>query len=94
MTYPDYLAQDSEVTGATNGTYGNPFTDGNRLVIVGYGTSDGVATCYLGDTTIPTSEILEPFRQKYSSDAISVGFNWKFDAHWYRRYGILSLFFK
>ena len=87
--YPDYLAFDVECSGATNGTFGNPFCDSNRLVVIGYGNVAGVDTRFVGDDRDSHVEKLRDFKESIQSVDLTVGFNWKFDAHWSRRYGIL-----
>ena len=89
MSYPNYITFDCETTGATNGTFGNPFTDGNRLCVVGYGTSSRHNVLNLLDPRIPTGPSLQSFGRNFADPSvISVAFNWKFDAHWLRRYGV------
>lgn len=89
MLYPKYLTWDVECTGATNGTFGNPFTDSNRLCVVGYGDSSGCSVLNLLDPRIPTGPSLQSFGRNFANPSlISVAFNWKFDAHWLRRYGV------
>lgn len=89
MSYPNYLAFDCETTGACNGTFGNPFTDSNRLCVIGYGGYSGTGFVDLISDDAPPAIKLRRFRSLVEEgSAISVGFNWKFDAHWIRRYGI------
>lgn len=89
MSYPPYLTIDCETTGATNDTFGNPFTDSNRLCYIGYGDSRGASNISLLNERIPYGESLRKLHGEFRSNSIlSVGFNWKFDAHWLRRYGI------
>lgn len=90
MSYPPYQAFDAETTGATNGSYGNPFHADNRLCVVGYGNSGGIGVANLLDVRNPSTPILEEFGRAYTDpNILSVGFNWKFDAHWSRRYGLV-----
>lgn len=85
MTYPDYLVFDCETTGATNGTFGNPFCDSNRLVVLGYSDGNRGGVVYALNDQSPHSELWRDFLELETDDCISVGFNWKFDAHWRRR---------
>ena len=92
-SYPDYLTQDNECSGATNGTIANPFTDSNRLVCFGFGNSTKSASLRLHGGEL--EELMENRRlaAKALSDApLLVGFNLKFDLHWNRRYGLLDNF--
>ena len=70
---------DVETTGATNGTNGNPFSSVNRLALFGYRTE---ATNRIF-TEAPDQEI--------DRDIIYIGFNIKFDLHWWARKCSLSL---
>ena len=87
--YPDYLSLDVETTGATNDTYGNPFTDSNRLVSLGHGTSDRAGSVWLLDPQDVPSNSINTIQQILAGPGSSlvVGFNLKFDLHWLRRYG-------
>lgn len=89
MAYPEYLAWDCETSGATNNTFGNPFCDNNRLCVLGYGNSSR-SQCLDLRGPEPIGPTLEAYASHLNEhkDAISVAFNWKFDAHWLRRYGI------
>lgn len=80
MHIPDYLVVDTETSGATNNTYGNPFTSSNRLCVVGYGNSSGAKSL------VSTSKPLPPFMG--DSVPLFVAFNAKFDLHWLRRSGV------
>ena len=84
--YPEYTTIDCETTGACNGTFGNPFTDSNRLCVIGYGNISRSNVINLSDESIPFGRSLRTFESE--NIGMSVGFNWKFDAHWLRRYGV------
>ena len=87
----EYLTIDVETTGATNGTFGNPFTDGNKLVSVGYGNAGGSGSIDMAPATL--GQKIEQCRAVISNDIpLFVGFNFKFDLHWLRRYSILGKF--
>jgi len=82
------LASDTEATGATNDTHGNPFTPDNKLVCIsfaGYVDSDVLPIEY-GNK--PYGENLRRFSDHLRDADLLVGFNIKYDLHWYRRYGI------
>lgn len=75
---PNYLAFDTETTGAINGSFGNPFTHDNGLCVLGYGTASRSASV---DREEINSDI-------FRGHDVLVGFNLKFDIHWLRRVGI------
>lgn len=80
------LIIDTEVSGAINGTKGNPFSDGNRLILVGtriHGSNDLV---WVDVDQRPYGKAVEQIRRKGSRDSVIIGFNLKFDLHWLRRY--------
>ncbi len=87
------LTFDVESSGATNDTYGNPFTPSNRLCCISYEyapvdgehQSDVLKIEY--DKT-PYGDNLRRFQQLVTSADLLVGFNIKFDLHWAKRYGI------
>lgn len=64
---------DVETTGATNGTNGNPFSANNHLCLFGW----RVAGTNQITSTVPN--VLDP------KDLLLVGFNIKFDLHWWSR---------
>ena len=89
--YPDYLTTDNETTGAANGTYGNPFTDSNRLVSIGLGTTRSSVSYRLhGGGVEENMEGRRLAAKDLNSASLLVGFNLKFDLHWDRRYGLLD----
>ena len=90
MNYPHYICCDAETTGATNGTYGNPFTDGNRLCYVGIGNSSGAHGYPIDVGGLPFGGTIRQIDEEIrTNNRVFVGFNIKFDLHWLRRYGVV-----
>src|SRR5579859_2840037 len=82
------LTLDTETTGATNDTKGNPFTESNRLCYVGCLFGNDYYDFDIEYSHRPFGESLERIRNLIRSCDLIVGFNLKFDFHWLRRYGI------
>lgn len=86
------LFLDVETTGATNDTYGNPFTDSNKLCYVGLLNSNYKSWVIdfnnepYGHKIIDISKILR------GSSIFHCGFNIKFDLHWLRKYGCIDTY--
>ena len=80
-----YLVLDVETT---TGNGGNPFDARNKLCVISYATADesGCRAIEYGDN--PYSSALEFIQRLVDGADILVGFNFKFDLHWLRKYGI------
>jgi len=85
----NYSVIDTEVSGATNGTIGNSFSSGNKLVSVG--CLNGVYLDWIVDRQGNPYGMALPEIHSVTSGLILVGFNLKFDLHWLRRYGAVGL---
>lgn len=81
----NYLILDVETT-TKNG--GNPFDPDNRLCIVSYATPTESGWVKVEYDDEPYGHALETISRLVASADILVGFNFKFDLHWLRRYGI------
>lgn len=86
------LTLDCEATGATNDTFGNPFTSTNRLCYVGYLLGD-VGSVYNDlpveyEADVPYGKAIQDLQLEVDGADLLVGFNIKYDLHWLRRYGI------
>lgn len=81
------LVLDTETTGATNGTRGNPFSSSNRLCYVGVLRDNEYADFNIEYDYTPYGAALDAIRASMREDALCIGFNLKFDLHWLRRYG-------
>lgn len=82
------LTFDTEATGATNGTKGNPFTTPNRLCAISYVAADNSDVLPVEITSAPYGSSIDRFRSLVDSHDLLVGFNIKYDLHWIKRYGI------
>lgn len=82
------LFLDTEVTGATNGTKGNPFTRVNRLCAVGCYINNRYDDFLVEYDLRPYGPAIREIGNLVGSADVLVGFNLKFDLHWLRRYGI------
>lgn len=82
------LTLDTETTGATNDTKGNPFTSSNRLCYIGSLDNSGYLDHNIEYDRKPYGKQLDSVRSRIDSCNLFVGFNLKFDLHWLRRYGI------
>lgn len=82
----NYFVLDTETTGATNNTYGNPFTQSNKLCYVGCWTN--LYHDWMLDVgRNPYGESMAQISGYMDQSELVVGFNIKFDLHWLRRYG-------
>lgn len=86
----DILFIDTEVSGATNGTKGNPFSEPNKLCYVGCSYNDSYSDYSIEYGREPYGKKLDEIGRLIDAAKLIVGFNLKFDFHWLRRYGILS----
>lgn len=86
----DILFIDTEVSGATNGTKGNPFSEPNRLCYVGCSYNNHYSDFSIEYGREPYGRKLEEIDSLITGCKLIVGFNLKFDFHWLRRYGIQS----
>lgn len=86
--YPNYLTLDTETSGATNDTFGNPFTDSNRLCYIGIGNSSRATSWEVDTGRVAYGPILTDVSECLQGVGLLVGFNIKFDLHWLRRYGL------
>lgn len=82
------LCLDTEVTGATNNTKGNPFTRSNRLVYCGIWDHRGYSDFPIEYDSRPYGRQTREISSRILECDLLVGFNLKFDLHWLRRYGI------
>lgn len=84
-----YLVLDVETTGATNDTFGNPFTADNRLVYFG-GWSGSYWDFPIIYGNVPYGHSINQINRGIHGAELLVGFNIKFDLHWLRRYSCLD----
>lgn len=84
------LAFDVESSGATNDTYGNPFSNDNRLCCISYAAGERLDSGVLPIEYEhrPYGEYLSKFDSLVTDSSLLIGFNIKFDLHWIKRYGI------
>lgn len=83
------LAFDTESSGATNGTTGDPFCPDNTLTCISYSILDGesdVLPIEYGKE--PYGPNLRRFEAMLRDSRLVVGFAIKRDLHWLRRYGV------
>lgn len=82
-----YSVIDTETTGAVNNTHGNPFSQSNKLCYCGFW--DGSYRDWSIDVgTSPYGPAMEDIDAQISKSPLLVGFAFKFDLHWLRRYGV------
>ena len=82
------LILDVETTGATNGTFGNPFTISNKLCCIGSYSDDSYYHDNIEYNEKPYGRGIASISSRITPGSFLVGFNIKFDLHWLRRYGI------
>ena len=83
------LASDTESTGATNGTYGSAFTPSNKLICISYAGSNIESNVLpIEYSATPYGDNLRRFSALLDGADLLVGFAFKHDLHWYKRYGI------
>jgi DNA polymerase I-like protein with 3'-5' exonuclease and polymerase domains len=80
-----YLILDTETT---TKNAGNPFTPENRLCIITWATETESGWVKVDYDDEPHASALEKIQRLVSESDLLVGFNFKFDLHWLRRYGI------
>jgi DNA polymerase I-like protein with 3'-5' exonuclease and polymerase domains len=81
----NYLVLDCETTTKNKG---NPFTPENKLCIVSYATAEESGYVKIEYDDEPYAAGLQFLQQLIGSHDLLVGFNFKFDLHWFRRYGL------
>lgn len=79
---------DTEASGATNGTKGNPFSITNRLCCVSFNFNGGSDVIPIEYTQGPYGENLASVGRMVVNADLLVGFNIKYDLHWLKRYEI------
>lgn len=79
---------DTETTGATNGTRGNPFSAENKLCLVGLLHDHGYAVHDIEYSNQPYGKCIDYINKIITGADRVIGFNLKFDLHWLFRYGI------
>lgn len=80
-----YLVVDVETTTKNNG---HPFTQSNKLCLVGLRGKDYEETFDIEYSAGPFGDHLHRIQHAIDESDILVGFNIKYDLHWLRRYGI------
>lgn len=84
------LVFDCEATGATNDTKGNPYTEPNKLCMVGTLFNGEYRTHTIEYGLAPYGLELEAIRALVVAADLIIGFNLKYDFHWLRKYGIIE----
>jgi len=80
-----YLVLDCETSTIKKGS---PFHPDNRLAVVSLYTGGVPSVISIEYDGLPYAGALAEIQSSIESCEILVGFNWKFDGHWLRRYGI------